>query len=211
MKCPTCGRSFETIASHYYYNPSHKPDLSDKSHELIRGLLLGDGHVPEFEPPENTSFQLYCENKEFVNWVDEELGDLSNDITKSEFQDRYSGYTLSTKRDSEINQYRDWYESDRNSYPVMNLSPLEIKMWYVCKGSTLEKQRYDQPYIRFDCEIEALRPQVVKKIFKQHGFDSFWRNCSFRFSIEQSQRMWKFMGDPPPGFESKWPDSDTAE
>lgn len=191
----------------------------------MTGIVMGDGAV--VVPDKNPSLHVKMVNDEFLDWLDEELGWLSNGYTKVQTaeeaaqENRETGfsenasaenyqdkYTLRTKADEQLWQWRDWYSSGEKVYPDgLDLTPTTLKMWYVCDGC---KENYNsEPHISITCLNEVERTKKLLSLFSDLPVEPVphksQKSFSLRFNQTDSIWLWGYMGDAPRGFEHKFP------
>ena len=223
-RCHECGGYFSRIGQHWRQSNCPYPSLTEYQHELITGMMLGDGWV-SLAGRNNPMFFTEMVNRDFVQWLKNELGYImtdtvsirqssnrvSDELTKnSNFLDTY---TISSHTLPSLHEYCDWYEDGR-SHPVGNvtITPSMLKMWYVSDGSKLTcGSGSEQLILSRTKECDSIVDMFVEE-FRDIGLDFEWweyenKSDAMRFSVEDSREMWEYMGEAPPGFEYKWPDS----
>lgn len=226
-KCNWCGNWYKSIGQHWRQSNCDHPEPTDRQMEIMRGMMLGDGSIHK----NGLYFQVEMTNKLFIEWLAGELGYLwthNISMTNSGVKSR-SGvvqdsnildiYRIWTHRGiQKISGMRSWYENnkDRKLYPDnIRLTPLVLKMWYVSDWTYVE--RSDQDWVILNKELFDNETEMLLKSW----FDSFgWvynrrevqEGCDkFVFTIDSTQEIFDYIGDPVPGFEYKWPDGPTYE
>lgn len=263
-ECSGCGKGYKNLRSHYYKNPEHKPEdwnechecgeryntlgqhwgasdcskpeFSDKHHEMIIGMLMGDGSICYHY--DNPTLQISVIKKEYLEYIDEELGNLSLGVRKqtvaeeSAKMNRESGFSPNAKTENysdiyrlvttahhELQQYADWYSTGEKVFPQsINLTPTTLKHWYCCDGTmdTWDGSRR----IRISAGNEEQNKDKLKDYFNNVGLPQptltsieggtsqyDYTELQIGFTVEDSKEVFSYMGEPLPGFEYKFPDN----
>jgi len=214
--CPECGRRFKSLGRHFAWRPEHQPTFSDRQHELITGLLLGDGWVSR-ERNGNPRFVVDMINREFIEWLDTQFEEhtLGARLQKTaEDHAETCGHNPQTTNDvwrfktrthPKLEQYRDWYGEEGKRYPKsLELTPTILKMWYVSDGSFQLPEYNVTPTLSFGCKKEADNKQFISDLFSAIDVEITWSGHLFRVALDDAEKTWNYMGSPPPGFEYKW-------
>jgi len=223
--CPDCGKEYKNVSLHMCKSNCSEPEINKRQSKIITGLLMGDASV--VVSSKSPVLHLKMINKDFLSWVDDEFGWLSNGYTLTQTakeaaqsnrdsgfspnakEENYSDkYTLRTKTTEQLHSWRDWYSSGKKRYPdSLSLSPVTLKMWYVCDGCMESYNK--RPHISISCNNESDRVGYLYSLFNGLGVDltphESQRSFSIRFSQKDSQKLFNYMGKPPQGFEHKWP------
>ena len=69
---------FSSLAMHWYHESCPYPELGSRRREILTGLLLGDGSIPEV--PGNHSFRLPMINRRFLEWFNERMEYLTTGV-----------------------------------------------------------------------------------------------------------------------------------
>lgn len=162
-------------------------------------------------------------NKQFLEWVDEKLGWLSNGVKKYytsdeqkervsktdtlEIQDHHqfeTPFDLKTTSNPYFKELRSWYDSGEKTFPEsLKLTPLKAKMWYCCDGSLI-KSETQRPHARFYTKNESGRLGVLVGYFRKCGLDAHEYEGSVGFTADETVELLDWMGTPPSGMEYKW-------
>lgn len=225
-ECPSCENEYKVLSTHWQRSKDcSEPELSDKQKQIVTGLAMGDGSV--VVPNRNPSLHMKMINEEFLAWLDKELKWLSNGYTLTQTaeeaakQNRESGfsenakadnynskYTLRTKCSEQLFKWREWYSTGQKIFPEdLDMTPLTLKMWYCCDGS---KESYNKlPHMSISCYNEEENFDKVYNYFSEINVEpvphSSQRSFAIRFNQSDSKLLWDYMGEPPNGFEHKWP------
>lgn len=202
MECPSCqysGTSFG-LGQHFRKTDGHRPSYSGEQLEIVEGVLMSDGCLDNRDG--NPSLMLEMSNKDYLEYLSDTFGTLVGDITETK-----SGYyKLSSRRHPELRKFKDFYEGGTKVWPEVNLTPTILKHLYCCDGYK------NGSSIIISCKNEKDNKKKVEKIFTKAGFEPMsWyeseTSTNLAFSVNESERLWKWMGEPLPGFNYKWPDS----
>jgi len=212
--CKSCGDDFSQLGTHWRYNSEHRPELSAEQHEVVEGVLVGDGYVSSFGG-QNALLQVCMANKDYLQHLDTIFGNLGTGVKFNQDQggNHETLYQFRTRRHPELNKYEEWYENGEKSIPSdLELTPTILKHWY-CGDGTLSKGEA----VEISAAADERRVEVILNLFDQAGLPeprvndgSSTYNDSvkkFRFVKSDSVDVFEFMGSPPPGFEYKWVES----
>jgi hypothetical protein len=154
-------------------------------------------------------------NREFIEWVDSELGIISTGTVSKYERDTSFGssttYRLNSRRLSQFEQYRDWYDCGEKVFPEIELNPLILKVWYCCDGDMSVDERWNKKcYARLTASNEMDRKENINSMFSGLPFSPNWNDgARFTFGREGSKKFWEYIGEPLPGFEYKWPNNNS--
>lgn len=212
VECPNCENEYERLGHHWSMSSDcGEPELTDRQHEVLTGLLLGDANVSESDN-RKPHFQIMMKSGEFVEWISDELGVFATKISEVEGTGYGEGniyYQMRTRRADVFSQYNDWYGDNGKIFPDdIELTPLILKVWYCCDGDMSVDDRWNtKHYARISSKNEADNKRKVNSYFTDLDFQPNWNDgCRFTFGREGSHEFWQYIGEPLPGFEYKWPD-----
>jgi len=216
ISCPSCDNKYGQIALHWNRSDCEFPNFTEHQIEIMKGLLLGDADIQKSSG--NCAFRIRSTNKDFLNWLDNELSPLSRGVkieedgeskkevalknelkgvTKdSTFKDLYSLRTVST---NETNELRSWYKSGKKRYPD-NVSKKMLKYWYISDGWINGR------YISIRCIDQSDDAEKVLSLIRDAGLEptSFETDSgTIRISCSSS-RDFLDSTKPVTGFEYKW-------
>lgn len=224
-KCASCGSEYKNVALHWHRSSCNYPDLSQYQKDLITGIVMGDGSVVNPNTADNPTLRVKMINEEFLNWLDGELGWLSNGYTKVQTaeeaakENRESGFSPNAKAENYHDKYvlrskcippmskwRGWYSSGEKVFPDdIQLKPTVLKMWYVCDGNLSYSDA-----ITITANNEEGNREKIRQMFDDLGVDpAFYKSqrCwRVAFGQDESRVLFNYMGSSPDGFEYKWPD-----
>lgn len=227
MECFSCEYegSRRGLGSHYGSKPDHRPKLTDKQHEIITGLLMGDGHINRSS--KNPCLRAEMINKDYLDYIDSKFPHIGLEVslsrtaseqsknhidsgfntsaTAEEYSDCYWWETMTHQG---FEEYASWYDSGKKEFPSnLRLTPTILKHWYVFDGSVSGGS------IRIYVTNERDNKDKIESYFNQIGIDTTqWSevnrgsrsHTSINFSVSDSKKLFEYMGEPVPGFEHKW-------
>lgn len=187
---------------------------------------MGDGTLCKND--KNARVKVSMTNKEYLNHLNSELNNIctevrleqsGEDVREDLIQRRGSAgeckdvFVLRTRVNPELNDYREWYSSGKKVWDEnLQLTPTTLKHWYCGDGNLATHNK--TPYVRLAITNEWRNTDKVSSYFTNVGlpeprFETRHYDettvCSCEFTIEQSQELFEYMGEAPPGFEYKWP------
>ena len=205
--CESCGNEYKSIGKHWGRTSWDYPKITDKQHQIITGLLMGDGWVHSRKTPR---LQATMVSENYLYYLSNSFGKLSNGVKLREEGDKNykDKYTWSFSH-PHLQKYRDWYSSGEKIWPEdLNLTPTVLKHWY-CGDGTKHRNT-----IVISMWNEHKRLDKASKIFENSGLPSPSNynineeksTCDAQFTVKQSEIIWDYMGEPLPDFGYKWPD-----
>lgn len=228
--CPSCGDLYECVGQHISLSDCKYPELTEYQMDVSIGILMSDGNItcPGKEP----RLRVINTNKEYLEYVDDVFGWYSNGVHLSrtsdqvkqdsiqrgygskdtEFKDQYM---FRTRNSPEFRDLLEWYNSGKKVWPRdIQLTKDTLKHLY-CGDGTYHNRNSE--YISIACSNEHKNKEKVNSLFERVGFEKpRWTVypqevsdgcvCHITFSKSESEKMWEYMGSPPPGFEYKWPE-----
>lgn len=229
--CPTCDRDFKKIGMHWAQSDCPFPDLTQHQYEITVGLLMGDGCIRDRSV--RPSLDVTGAESDYLEYLSQEFGILTSVVrlqrTAEELarMNRESGldpdadastysdqYVLRFRANPAFEEHRDWYASGEKVFPTdIELTPTVLKHWYVCDGHF-----HKDGYIQIGAANEYEHRSKLNTYFEQVGFGApRWTayeqkmtegaiGANLTFTVNESERLFEYMGDPLPGFEHKWPD-----
>jgi hypothetical protein len=209
--CENCGIRFNRITYHWNKNDSCRPSLSQKQRQIITGILMGDGSIIR---DKNPYMKIEMVSKNYLEYVSRELGVLTRGGIE-EYNDSNETYHLVLRNNKDLQEFANWYDTGKKVWPSdIELTPTVLKHWYVCDGSK-NKGSVGSPRIiiymsnehkntdKVDNYFESQclpKPSTYVKRERESGI-----SCSAQFTVEDSEKLWDYMGGPLPDFEYKWP------
>lgn len=231
--CNQCGNEYDVIASHWSRSSSCEyPPFSDYQLDIITGLLMGDGYINRNS--KTPRFQCDMISPNYLKYVDDKLSIFGKGVSKRMTAEenakikRESGFRPNATKENyndlyrwesmthpELQQFADWYSTGKKVWPEdIKLTPTVLKHWY-CGDGCRDKSNI-KSYIQISMSNEVDNQEKVTDLFKSSGLPSpssyntskrqdGSKICNARFTVDQSKELWKYMGEPLPDFEYKWP------
>jgi len=220
-QCNDCCNEYERIAQHWALSSCDYPEMSDYQHELVTGLLMSDGCVSSNENSK-ARLRVVSTDREFLEWIDSQFPQIGSGIGKkrqnnsdlvSEY-DLKDVYTWHSKRHPVFEQYEQWYESGEKVWPDdIDLTPATLAMLHAGDGHFVEEGRLGS--IQIAMANEHGNEEKIEEMFERAGFevmswyrsereDGSWNHAAV-FSVDDTEKMFEYMIDCPPGMERKWP------
>lgn len=221
--CNGCGKKFKEIGSHWRNSTCHMPEYTDKLHEITTGLVMSDACVRDRDS--NPRVIVATNKKKYLQYLSEKFGQLCTNVRlketgeklaenarKSGFNENASGenyndvYSLNIRNNPELNKYARWYDSGEKVWPEdITLTPTVLKHWFVGDGSKIQGKR-GRPHISIQVTNEYENKEKITNYFKQLDIHpSNYCQGAVLFSCDQSEELWDYMGEAPPGHNYKWP------
>lgn len=228
--CQQCSTEYESIGQHWSMSSGCSyPSFTNNQREIITGLLMGDGTINRSKEY-NPFLKSDMVSQNYLQYIDKELNVFGNGVSlyrtgkenaqvtcesgfsptaKSEnYSDVYRWYSM---RHPELQEFSDWYSSGEKVWPTdIELTPTVLKHWYCCDG------HWDNSGARNSIQIsmanEAGNTEKVDVMFQNAGlpapsnYNTSGLKCTAQFTVEQSEELWKYMREPLPDFEYKWPE-----
>jgi hypothetical protein len=195
-----------------YENLNSKLVNSELLQEIITGLLMGGGWISKDEG-RNSIFGIEVINKEFLDWLDQKLGNISMGVVPidrsgdeiiidgKKVDKAKKSYALKTRNLEGFNKFNLWYSTGEKRFPEMDLTPMILKMWYVCDGSYT-----NYPVIYSTNEND--RKDFVLSLFDDLPLDPNFNKGGggcIQFKRPETDKFFNYLGESVPGFEYKWP------
>lgn len=157
--------------------------LPQNLHNILIGLMLGDGHIYKSSPTSNSRFEIsFGKDREiFAIWVSDLFEDYSNSGIKTIYYDKsiFStsfGYRFKTKSLSIFNYYHDlFYKKDNITWKYHKIVPSNIKSlmnpivlaYLIMTDGNFDKSRnririYTNSYSKL--EVERLAKSIELKL-----------------------------------------------
>lgn len=227
--CHDCDHRYDRISAHWSASDNCEyPKLTERQHNIIRGLLMGDGCASYQEAKKNPNIRVGCIVPEYLELLSQEFGILGNgvfldktgdekaaenresgwrpDARGEDYSDQYVFTTMSTP---DMWQYRQWYATGTKVWPDdLELSPETLTHWFVGDGNN----QFDYPSIRLSMNNERENLDKVESYFERAGLPTPDRwgitdeACNAVWNKESSEELFEYMEEPVVGYEYKWPD-----
>jgi len=157
--CPSCDKEFERIGQHWGHNPDHQPNISNFKHEILTGLIMGDGSVKR-DGGRNPYIRIRSITREYLEFLDDIFGSMGLGVElrytaeEKASENRDSGfapnadpstysdqYLWRTRRSKQFIKYAEWYEPEKVWPKSIELTPTTLRHWYVCDGHYHNKRQ----------------------------------------------------------------------
>lgn len=240
VRCPNddCGELFANkgLSHHWRQSGCEYPNFTDEQNDIIKGRMLGDGSV-NTTSNKNPYFRFRGISWPYLEWLDDKFVCLTtgvkvaataeklNEVDSTYSDNHCDYYRVCTRSIPCINKYDEWYELDENGerycpFPdSIELTPTIFKHWYISDFSINRGGK--RPHMIFNSNkaignIDTLHsyfdPLPVELVVSTINEDKYGNECQgFRFSADDSEWLWDWMGDPVYGYEYKWPEGPTYE
>lgn len=234
VRCPDCGRKYEEqgISTHMGASGCKRPPLTRTEENIIIASVLGDGSMVEQEYSGKCSYKMRWNmtNEEYLEHLALQFsslyttgvsfmcsGEKNHEYLMKSFdrttkpEDCKDIYTLSTFTHWQLEEYWDLFGGGEASWPDdIGLNSEIFKHWFVHDGCKIEHENSNNPIICIDFSKEEDNDKV-HSYFSHLPVDPAFFNCNctsrLQFGVKESSWLWKWMGNPLPGFERKWPDN----
>lgn len=232
MKCNDCGEEYKKITTHWSKSDCSHPEI--KNQELLTGLIMGDATIDDkFDETRNPRLRLTMTNKEYLEslykkapylWTKKpSIHRTSEELASNKHKDSFTEsnnpanfktqYKIQTISHPDLEKYEKWYSTGKKVFPEdLELTPTILKHWYVCDGSY--NNNGSRRFLTIHCSNERKNKEKINGMFEEKGFTDFrWREdktsngtwrASISFTVEETERLFEYMGNPPKGFDYKW-------
>lgn len=232
-ECPICGDSFIYLGSHWQSSSCETPQISDKQHEIVQGLLMGDGSLARFHD-KNSLVKVIMITPEYLNYLDDIFGCLSSGVSlamtaeEAAKENRDRGFSVDAKKENYsdkyvwrtrshggFDRYKQWYSTGNKIWPEdIEMTSTVLKHWYCGDGSLLRRSA-NHLRIQISMANEIENQEKIDNMFNSSGLpepkwsemkrsDGSW-DCTGRWDGSDALTLLEYMGEPIPGFEYKWP------
>lgn len=225
VNCPECSSTYtrSSLGQHFRHNPEHRPKITNEQNEIIIGLLLGDGTIPSVSGERECSMVITMTNKSFLQWLEKEMGWLVSTnvylqrsaqesaqhaydvgLVDSKGGDYSDNWAVRLRSHPKFTELRQWFygENGREIQADTPITPTTAKIWYACDGGLL-KHSHAQWCMQISSRTQDL--DLIAELFTKAGFKPGKHgDHSVQFGVDETKRLLNWMGEPLPGFESKW-------
>lgn len=208
--CPSCGGSYSKIGLHWTKsNCSVEPNLRQK--EILKGLLLGDGTI--VTTGTTPALHINNTNKEFLEWLDEELGIFSNGVKFHASGEQLANYNdsdgetsdqyiLRTPTNEWFESLSSWYDNGEKVFPEFNITQLTAGVWYCCDGTLNTNHGSHRAMI--SVANERGNEEKLISMFNNSPVSPSVSGKTIYFSVKDTLDFLNWIEGPLPGFEYKW-------
>jgi len=226
--CPQCGEGYKNVSQHWNYSSCERPSFTHHQREIITGLLMGDGNIDRGRG-RKPRLRAKMVSPNYLEYLHMEFGILSTEVrlsntaeemrenarstnsVVSEHHNLSDVYSWSTVRHPELQEFSGWYSSGEKVWPEsIELTPTVLKHWYCGDGNWSNNGSHN--YIQISMKNEEQNTDKADNMFNSVGlpspstYNTSGGGCEALFTVEQSQQLWEYMGEPLPDFEYKWPE-----
>lgn len=222
--CHDCGLNYKHLSSHWRRSDCTVPELTGRQKEIITGLLMGDASACFGQTEGTVVVKMAMVTRPFIEWTNLELQPFGlgvyegysaeqslerarrhNNPVISENPSYRDLYRVQTMELDIFSEWREWYGDGGKRYPEsLELTPLITKCWYCCDGSMNTSRGRSRAVPEISCKNESDRPEFLKSLFRDVGFEVSVHNGNIRLSQKCVEGFLDWLGDPMPGFEYKF-------
>lgn len=201
--CPQCGAEYAWFAQHWARSADcGHPVLDDHQHDMVQGLLLGDGSV-EGNPEGNAKIRFATATRRFAEWAYDHLGWIASSLDRHSRSDGEDQFRVVTLAHPELNHYRDWYGDDGKRLPCgYRFTPTAARAFHACDG-TLSFGYRGRPHIEYRAATEQYRDRLLAALSRA-GFSATESEKRVRILADGVDAWLEWIGDPAPGVSHKW-------
>jgi len=233
--CTQCGNKYQRIAQHWSTSSTCKyPPFSDHQRKIIIGLLMGDGCILR-ESKRKPRLICGMISSNYLKYINKEFGIFGNGVSlirtgeqvanrscergfspNAKTENYHNIYRWRSMSHPELEEFADWYSTGEKVWPDdIELTPTVLKHWYCGDGHWNDSVTSNRIIISMSNEIN--NQEKVDRIFENVGLPSpsnysiskrkdGSKKCNAEFTVDQSKKLWEYMGKPLPDFEYKWPE-----
>lgn len=226
-QCPTCGGDYEQPGTHWALSECPYPSLTDAQHEVVTGLVMGDGYIKR-RPDAHPALRVTSIQRDFLKHLMDLFGPIGSTIrlrmTAEESRDHIAKSFGRPKSDGKyhdlyravfranpaFDQYASWYDSGSIQFPDdLNFTEQTLRYYYVCDGTIENHDR--PPRIRITTVKQASKVDWLCELCSEIGYEatpvteSRWgRDTANVCLTTDATRKFLDNTDPVPGFGYKW-------
>ncbi|EMA09959.1 LAGLIDADG DNA endonuclease family protein [Haloarcula vallismortis] len=190
---------------------------------MLRGLLMGDASVFD-SGGRYPAFQLEMANREFLAYLSEEFGVLCRDVKShrsaaeaarhsrenganedASAEDYSDTFSFNLRSHPGLEEFFQWYDSGEKVFPSdLELTPVVLKMWYVCDGSVKWGNSVSKGSMRIGVGNELENKSKLFSYFDGLDVSPRLSGWNLYFDHSDSVKLLEYIGSPLPGFGYKW-------
>lgn len=230
--CPSCRQSYQYLSAHWDGSTTCGfPSLSDSQRDVLVALLLSGATLNQTGEEKRPHILLDSTNLVFLDWVRDTLGVLCAHITERaqseetanrfnnwldvETKDTNTVYRLQTRSHPFFEKLQETW-ADRYGKPDEPISPPDdieptpmlLQTLYLHRGSYVEYYRDGEniPVIRLN-RMTTTNERLLE-LFERFKPKLTRMTSEFKvLVIEDSRSFFEYIGDPPLGLETLWPEN----
>lgn len=232
-ECPNCGYKSPQLGNHWSGEKCEYPELTQYQRDVLTGILMSDGHINKPQENQNPRFRvdMYEKSIPYLEYLSGEVFPIiTTEVKQGETassRDRDSNtfdinvkkcsdmYFLSSRRMPCFERYLQWYNDDGHKFwpcEDIYMNSTVFKHLYVGDGHL--KTRSGTPYISIALNDQRKVIDDVVQMFEEWGVSpsvvEFQReettDVRIHFKKYDTEKIFKWIGEPLPGFEYKWPE-----
>lgn len=221
--CKDCGVHYSSISHHWSQTDCSFRILNERQKNILKGHLMGDATLGGRDR-ESPNISWVMTNLEYMEWLRDELGWICKDIKlkqtpyESKNSAKESGFD-----ENEDNEYKtlyqcgthghpwfkqiDWYKSGEKIFPEnLKLNSTMVKIWYCDDGGLIWSERANEGHAHIHASSQTQSMNRLVDEFNRHNIYPTIRegNVGLDFTLEETEKLLEWMGEPPDGMEYKW-------
>jgi hypothetical protein len=207
-RCGGCGNCFQRLGTHWQMSDCSYPEISNFQHDVITGILMGDGTVDLGEGHKNPRFSVQMVNNNYLEYIDSLFGNISTGVREVGIATSAGNkvYRLQTRRHPELHEYWNWYSSGVKIWPDdLELTPTVMRHWFCCDGHYDTNNGHRRLNIGMLNEVG--NKDKINSYLSEVGLPepTRWGNHTANWGVIETEQIFEYMGNAVPGFEYKWP------
>lgn len=236
MKCPYCdsNRDYSNLGNHWRQSCGY-PTPSKETQKMFDGLLMGDGCLKKSCNNDirqgNQSIEVVSINKEFIDRLyseyspyfttptlrtsaeDAALNAINGDVVSSPegsvFRDQHRIVSRSIPF---FNKYDEWKSSGKKRWPdKIEFTPIRLKYLYASDGGLSWNKETRSARSQISSHNEPEQLERLSNSLSSIGIDASVYGDRIMLKPSETDRFLSYLGDPVPGFEYKWENSNLDE
>jgi hypothetical protein len=230
-QCHACGEEFKVVSSHYAQSPCGYPELPNRLKERAEGELAGDGSLDHvWRKNGNSALMVKMAGKSGLAYLQDlhrTFGSFSTgeptSVTRTNSSQNWEPlYCWLTTTHPFFNTLaKKWYkERGGKRFPRgLEITPRFLKAWY-CGDGNLDRPNLETlPRSRIAVASEYDNSSLLENLFKPTSFSpnvsrgekkNGRKWLSIDFSVKETAKLLRYMGNPAPGYGYKWEHPDLS-
>ena len=225
--CPTCGRPFSNLNSHWRgENGCSYPTPSQKQKDILYSLVLSGSYVNKTGETKLPHLLLDSTNRDFLDYLNRKLGIFTSHISKrasaetsrkrlktqfnTEPEETRAVYRFQTRGHPYLDTLYRWANrrgnpSESIEPPIVRRSPDVLKTMYLHRGSKVGYTESPEPLAVIRLKRITASEDTLLDLFEP--FDARIRNMSSEFrvlEIGDTDAFFEYIGEPPAFAAERW-------